>query len=294
MVPAGASVIPEQPGTAPGLVCPVGEKVIYAVPGVPYEMHQMMETAILPDLTRRAGFSAVIRSRTLRTWGHSESKLAELLEPRIVELDRSGQATIAFLASGIEGLKVRITAKGADEAAAYAAIDAEEPHVRGLLGDTVFGVDGDTMESVVLEMLRARGLTLAVAEVTSGGIMATRLSALDPHGEVFRGGIVPTAGAVRTKLLGVPGELLGTFEAAKTLASAVRAAFGADIGLATTGQHDLGDISGAAQTYLGLDIEGTLDVERVRLPGDRERVRQFSVISVLNALRLRLAARAGG
>jgi nicotinamide-nucleotide amidase len=288
MVPVGGRVIPDQPGTAPGLVCPIGEKVVYAVPGVPYEMHQMMATAILPDLTRRAGVSAVIRSRTLRTWGHSESKLAELLEPRIAELDRSGQATIAFLASGIEGLKVRITAKGADEAAAYAAIDAEEPHVRALLGDTVFGVDSDTIESVVLDLLRARGLTLAVAEVTSGGIMSTRLSALDPRGEVFRGGIVPTAGAVRSKLLGVPADLLGTFEAAKTLASAARHAFGADIGIATTGQHDLGDVSGAAQTYLGLDIQGALDVERVRLPGDRERVRQFAVISVLNALRLRL------
>ncbi|MEQ8496762.1 MAG: CinA family nicotinamide mononucleotide deamidase-related protein [Gammaproteobacteria bacterium] len=290
MVPAGASVIPDQPGTAPGLVCPVGEKVIYAVPGVPYEMHQMMHATILPDLARRAGSTKVIRSRVLRTWGHSESRLAELLAARIDELDAIGNPTLAFLASGIEGLKVRITASGDDESAALARIADEEVRVRELLGETVFGIDHETMESVVLDLLRARGLTLALAEVTSGGIAAMRLSALDPRGEVFRGAIVPTAGAVRTRLLGVPAELLGTFEAAKTLAQAVRHAFGADIGIATTGQHDLGDVSGAAQTYLGLAIGERVDVERVRLPGDRERVRQFAVISALNALRLHLRA----
>ncbi|MEQ8235039.1 MAG: CinA family protein, partial [Gammaproteobacteria bacterium] len=264
--------------------------VIYPFPSVPYEMHQIMHGTILPDLARRAGSTKVIRSPMLRTWGHSESRLAELLAARIDELDAIGNPTLAFLASGIEGLKVRITASGDDESAALARIADEEVRVRELLGETVFGIDHETMESVVLDLLRARGLTLALAEVTSGGIAAMRLSALDPRGEVFRGAIVPTAGAVRTRLLGVPAELLGTFEAAKTLAQAVRHAFGADIGIATTGQHDLGDVSGAAQTYLGLAIGERVDVERVRLPGDRERVRQFAVISALNALRLHLRA----
>ena len=111
-----------QPGTAPGLICPVGEtgKVIYAVPGVPYEMQAIVSQAILPDLRRRAGESSVILSRTLRTWGESESGLAERLADRIAELDRTGVATIAFLASGIEGLKVRVTVKAPDESTAAA------------------------------------------------------------------------------------------------------------------------------------------------------------------------------
>jgi len=291
-VPVGASPIPDQPGTAPGLICPVGEKVIYAVPGVPYEMHQMMNQTILPDLRQRAGFQGVIRSRVLRTWGHSESKLAELLAGRIELLDEIGNPTLAFLASGIEGLKVRITAKGQDDADALRTIAAEEVHVRALLGDTVFGVDDETMESVVLDLLAAQGLRFALAEVTSGGIAAARLSALDPDGRVFSGAIVPTAGEVRASLLGVPADVLGTEEAAATLAGAVRDAFGADIGLATTGQHDLGERGVAAQTYLGIAWGEDVHVERVSLPGDRERVRQFSVISLLNALRLRLAAHA--
>ena len=289
-VPIGATTIPDQPGTAPGLICPIGEKVLYAVPGVPYEMHVMMNGTILPDLKRRAGLSSVIASRTLRTWGHSESRLAELLAPHIEALEAAGNPTLAFLASGIEGIKVRITAKAADSDGVASLLAEEEARVREVLGHYVFGIDEQTMESVVLDLLRKRGLTLAIAEVTSGGIASTRLSALDGDGAVFRGGVVASAGAVREKLLGVPAASVGTREAAAALASAVRIHLGTDIGLATTGEHDLGKIAGttAGTTYLGIAIGDEVRVEEVRLPGDRERVRQFSVISLLNALRLRL------
>ncbi len=289
-VPIGATTIPDQPGTAPGLICPIGEKVLYAVPGVPYEMHVMMNGTILPDLKRRAGLSSVIASRTLRTWGHSESRLAEMLGPRIEALEAAGNPTLAFLASGIEGIKVRITAKAAEESGVMTLLADEETRVREVLGHYVFGIDEQTMESVVLDLLRKRGLTLAIAEVTSGGIASTRLSALDGDGAVFRGGVVASAGAVREKLLGVPAASVGTREAAAALASAVRSHLGTDIGLATTGEHDLGKIAGttAGTTYLGIAIGDEVRVEEVRLPGDRERVRQFSVISLLNALRLRL------
>ena len=137
-VPVGARPIPDQPGTAPGLICPIGEKVLYAVPGVPYEMHVMMERCILPDLKQRAGLASVIKSRVLRTWGHSESRLAELLAGRIDALDASGNPTIAFLASGIEGIKVRITAKSAD-AAAVSALGAARAPVLGRQGGGALG-----------------------------------------------------------------------------------------------------------------------------------------------------------
>ena len=117
-VPVGASIIPQRRGTAPGLICPVDDKVIYAVPGVPHEMKEMLERAIVPDLRIRSGDTAVIVSRTLRTWGESESGLAEILAPLIERLDTTGNPTLAFLASGIEGLKVRLTAKAASEEAA--------------------------------------------------------------------------------------------------------------------------------------------------------------------------------
>ena len=289
-VPEGATTIAEQPGTAPGLVCPIGDKVLYAVPGVPHEMRTMMTGTILPDLKRRAGLNSVITSRVLRTWGHSESRLAELLSDRIVALDETGNPTLAFQASGIDGIKVRITAKAKDVDGAETLIADEEARVRALLGRYVFGADGQSMESVVLDLLRSRGMSLALAEVTSGGIASTRLSAIDPAGDVFHGSIVPTAGTVRNGLLGVPAASIGTAEAAEKMADAVRSAFGTDVGLSTTGQHDLesADDNQAGETYLGIAFDGKVEVERVRLPGDRERVRQYSVISLLNALRLRL------
>jgi molybdenum cofactor synthesis domain-containing protein len=142
-VPDGASVIPQMPGTAPGLVCPIGDKVVYAVPGVPHEMREMVSGTVIPDLRQRVGVGAVIRSRVLRTWGHSESGLAELLADRIDELDRLGNPTLAFQASGIEGLKVRITAKAPDDQAAEAVLADEEAR-RGRVGDRRF--DGGPLE----------------------------------------------------------------------------------------------------------------------------------------------------
>ena len=119
MVPAGAVAISQQPGTAPGLVVPFiregeSEKVLYAVPGVPYEMKEMFLGTIIPDLQHRSGETAVIDSRVLRTWGQSESGLAEMLTSRMKELDDVGNPTLAFLASGVEGIKVRVTAKASD------------------------------------------------------------------------------------------------------------------------------------------------------------------------------------
>ncbi|MDA0824414.1 MAG: CinA family nicotinamide mononucleotide deamidase-related protein [Proteobacteria bacterium] len=289
-VPEGASTIPQQPGTAPGLICPVGEKVIYAVPGVPHEMETMMQGTILPDLQRRSGFTGIIKSRVLKTWGHSESGLAELLGDRINILDAAGNPTIAFQASGIEGIKVRVTAKSDTQAGALALIAAEEDEVRKILGTYIFATDDESMESVVLDELRRKGLTLAVAEVTSGGLIGTRLSAIDASGEVFRGSIIPVAGSVRQSLLDVPPDEIGTAAAASKLANAVRIVFGADIGISTTGLHDVSTRSELppGTTFLGISTPNSTDVEQVRLPGDRERIRQYSVISLLNYLRLKL------
>ena len=134
--------------------------MIYAVPGVPSEMREMVSGTVLPDLRRRSGQAAVIRARVLRTWGMSESGLAEVLASRIDELDRLGNPTLAFQASGIDGIKVRIVAKCDDEAAAARILDAEEALIRSLLGEVIFGVDEQSMEAVVLDLLRRKGLTL--------------------------------------------------------------------------------------------------------------------------------------
>src|SRR5438270_12559685 len=103
----------------------------------------MMQRAVLPDLRSRSGEEAVTLSRTLRTWGVAESTLAEMISSRV---DTQTNPTIAFLASGIEGIKVRITAKAPDEATARQLLDAEEVELRALLGTLVFGVHAETIE----------------------------------------------------------------------------------------------------------------------------------------------------
>ena len=289
--PAGASFIPQMPGTAPGLVCPIGERVLYAVPGVPFEMREMMEGTILPDLQRRAGVTAVITSRVLKSWGESESRLAELLADRIDALDRTGNPTIAFQASGIEGLKVRITAKAEGAAAANALIADEEGRVRAIVGDAVFATDEQTMESVVLDLLRERGLSLAVAESVTGGLVGARLTAVPGASDVFRGAVVSYASEVKFDLLDVPVGPVVSIEAAKAMALGVRKRLGADVGVAATGVAGPAEQEGhpPGTVFLGLAYADHVEALRVRLPGDRRRIREYAVISVLNLLRLRIS-----
>jgi nicotinamide-nucleotide amidase len=286
-VPVGATIIPQTRGTAPGLICPVGDKVIYAVPGVPHEMQDMVHRAVLPDLGRRSGDTSVIVSRVLRTWGDSESGLNERLDPIISRLDQAGNPTLAFLASGWEGLKVRLTAKAADEGAARMVLADWEHEIRNELGDMVFGFDADTMESVVLELLRGRGLTLALAESVTGGLVSARLTAVPGCSDVMRGCVVSYASEVKFDVLGVPEGPVVTEEAAAAMAHGARRALGADVGLALTGVAGPGEQEGrpAGTLCIGLAVGERSVTTTLRLPGQREQMRQFSVISSLDLLR---------
>jgi nicotinamide-nucleotide amidase len=291
LVPRGATAIADpQPGTAPGLICPVGDKVVYAVPGVPYELNQIVTGAVLPDLARRAGTVSVIRSRTLRTWGDSESGLAERLAAHMAELDEAGPGapTLAFLASGIEGLKVRITVKADDEDSAARLIEAEEKVVRDLIGDIVFGIDDETMEHALAARLVARGLTLAVAESLTGGLVASRLVNVTGASEWFRGGVVSYAPEVKVSVLGVPEGPVVSAETAAAMATGVRDLLGADVGLGVTGVAGPDALEGEppGTVHLAAVVSDAEPVTtRVTLPGDRERVRQFACISLLDMAR---------
>jgi nicotinamide-nucleotide amidase len=290
-VPVGATVIDQTMGTAPGLICPVGHKVIYAVPGVPYEMQDMVTRAVLPDLLARSGETATIRSRVLRTWGQSESMLAQQLHERFAHHDATdAPVTIAFLASGVEGIKVRLTAKAPSEAEALGALADEEAAVRALLGDLVFGVDNETMEAVVGDMLVARGETLGLAESLTGGLVGSRCAAVRGATNWFRGSIVSYASEVKFSVLGVPEGPVVSAESAKAMAVGAVKVLGSDIGLSVTGVAgpDEQDGQPVGTVFYGIARGGDVDSVEVRLPGDRDRVRQFSAISLMDLLRRRL------
>ncbi|HEV3213432.1 MAG TPA: competence/damage-inducible protein A [Acidimicrobiales bacterium] len=293
-VPQGAAVIEQRRGTAPGLICPVGNKVVYVVPGVPHELEEMFERAVLPDLVARLaeeGQTGVIASRVLRTWGTSESALAEALDGRLRDLEGTA-ATIAFLASGIEGLKVRLTVRATTDAEAQAALAEEESNLRAILaervGDVVFGTDDETMERAVARRLLDRSLTLAVAESLTGGLVASRLVGVEGASRWFRGGIVSYAADVKHRLLGVPEGPVVTAEAAAAMAAGVRASLRSDVGLALSGVAGPDPDEGVevGTVFVGLAIgEAPPRSVRLRLPGDRQRIRDYATISALDLLR---------
>ena len=296
-VPDGASVIAQTRGTAPGLICPVhhpsGEKVAYLVPGVPHEMKDMLERAVLPDLRHRSGDPSVIVSRTLRTWGESESGLNERLDGVIERLEAVGNPTLAFLASGWEGIKVRLTSRGRDRSAALALIQPFEEEIRRELGVQVFGQDDDTMESVVLDLMRARGLSLGLAESVTGGLVGARLTGIAGSSDVLRGSIVSYASEVKFELLGVPEGPVVSEAAALAMAMGARRVLQSDVGLALTGVAGPSEQDGmpVGTLCIGLVIGDAAPISTtLRLPGQRQQMREFSVISALDLLRRTLLA----
>ncbi len=287
-VPRGATVLHNPMGTAPGLACPVGDAIVYAVPGVPYEMKEMVTAHVLPDLIRRSGGAATIRSRSLKTWGASESGLAEMIAARV---DAQSNPTIAFLARGIEGIVVRITAKAASESAARSLLDAEEAALREILGELVFAVDDETMEHAVIARLLERQWTIAVGESLTGGLVGSRLSNPPGASKVFRGSIASYATEVKHSVLGVTTDLAVSEQSAKEMAEGARRVLEADVGISITGVAGPTEQDGQpiGTVWFGLALPGVpVEAVTARLPGDRDRIRQFSTISLLNLLRMRL------
>ncbi len=301
-VPRGGWPMEQQPGTAAGLVVPVGEPpercVIYAVPGVPYEMHEMVLGTVIPDLMRRSGETATISSRTLRTWGVGESNLGEVLADEIARLDQPGAGvTLAFNASGVEGLKIRLTARAVDAAAAESLLDDEEARIRAILNATVgpiiFGIDDartratvpQNMEAVVLDLLRDQGLTLGVAEMATGGMISSRLLDTPAAGEVMLGGFVAHSAPLAQQLLGVEPSDGQSHVEALALAAASRLGTDAVVASGAATPSSEGNLSAI---WLATVFDGRVESFEVTFPADRNRLRQYATITVLNALRLRL------
>jgi nicotinamide-nucleotide amidase len=292
-VPKGGEPIPNPNGTAPGLLCPVNGKVVYAVPGVPHEMRHMVASAVVPHLLERSGERGTILSRSLKTWGTSESGLSEMIAGRV---DTQTNPTIAFLARGIEGLIVRISAKAGTREEAEALIDTEDALLREILGELVFGVDDETMESVVSDLLRARGWSLGLAESLTGGLVGSRISDAPGSSEIFKGSIVSYATEVKRSVLGVTAEQVVSGECAVQMAEGARRVLGADVGLAVTGVAGPTEQEGqpVGTVWFGVALPGReAEAVHARLPGNRLLVRQFSTISLLNLARLRLLGLSG-
>jgi nicotinamide-nucleotide amidase len=293
-LPQGAQVLPNPTGTAPGMIwTPVPGFTVLTFPGVPSEMRAMWEATAAPWL-RQAGLAdGVFASRMLRFWGVSESALAE----QVADLLALENPTVAPYAGAGE-VKLRLTARAASTAAAETLLAPVEADLRARTGAQCYGADDASLASVVLQLLRERGHRLAVAESCTGGGIGAALAAVPGASDVFLGGVIAYANAVKQELLGVPAQLLDTHGAvsdpvALAMAEGARRSTGAEWGLAVTGIAGPG--GGSADKPVGLvhiALAGPdgATTEGVRFGSGRGRewIQTLTAGEALNRLRLRL------
>lgn len=299
MIPEGATILPNQHGSAPGIWLEDDEgRWVAMLPGVPREMRGLLADELMPRLRERiaapqrgeaAGEEAhVIRSRTLRTTGIAESALAD----KLGDLARGVQKmSLAFLPS-VESVDLRLTARGLTSGEADAALERGIQTLREVAGAYVYGEDGSDLAEVVLSTCRRRGVTMSVAESCTGGMFGARLTAIPGSSDVFAGGVIAYDNSVKRKLLGVTDVDLQAHgavseEVAAQMAHSVRLVLGTDIGVAITGVAGPG--GGTAQKPVGMvwvALDGiTTEARCLRLFGTREEVRQRAVQAALDMVR---------
>jgi nicotinamide-nucleotide amidase len=294
-VPEGGHTIDNRVGSAPGLIVEIDGKPVYAVPGVPREMQEMLERVILPDLAARAGEGRAIVSRTLRTAGIGESLLAERLTPLWESVDN---VTMAYLASAGE-VRVRLTAVGPTRERALGEIAPVEEAIRAELGDAVYGMDDESLEAAVGRLLRSSGHTLACAESLTGGLVGGRITTVAGASDYYRGGVVAYDGEAKATVLRVDRDLLAEHgpvsePVAAAMAEGVRRLFGATVGLATTGVAGPTEQGGQPVGTVCLAVAGADNTvtQLLRAPGDRAQIRAWATTGALDLVRRHLEGKA--
>jgi nicotinamide-nucleotide amidase len=300
-VPRGFEALENPVGAAPGLwfrgAVPgvPGLRAIVIVPGVPFEMRAIMEASVLPRLVELQGESAIVQ-KTILTVGHGESDLAA----RLGDLDEwlGDGLRLAFLPN-YGTVRLRITALGDDRSEAGSRLATFENFVRDRLGDAVFGEGDRSLEEVVGEMLRQRGLRLATAESCTGGRVADAITNVAGASGYYSGGVVVYGNPSKIDLLGVSRGALqeegAVSEAvARQMAAGVREALKTDIGLSTTG---IAGPSGGTPDkpvgtiWLGYADEGGTHAVRLHLTPDRTLNKRLSVTAALNLIRRQILRR---
>lgn len=293
MIPDGATVLPNQHGSAPGIWLEDEQgRWVAMLPGVPREMRGLLADELLPRIRERveksSGGVQVIRSRTLRTTGVAESALADQLGPLAAGFDG---LSLAFL-PGVESVDLRLTSRGLSATEADALLESGIVKLRAAAGRYVFGEEGADLAAVVLDASRRRGVRIAVAESCTGGLLGSRLTAVPGSSDVFVGGIIAYDNSVKRGILGVSDADLEEHgavseEVAAQMARWVRESLKADIGIAVTGVAGPGGGTAAkpvGMVWVALDGIKT-EARCLRLFGTREEVRQRAAQAALDMVR---------
>lgn len=289
--PEGAKIMPNNHGTAPGAIVENKGKVFIILPGPPGELQPMFEDYVIPYLERKS--KEQITSRVLKVYGMGESVMEEKIKDLIIN---QSNPTIAPLAGSSE-LTIRITAKTARGEDPYKLIQPLEEKVRQRLGDLVYGVDDDTLESVVLRLLVESKKTIATAESCTGGLIAKRITSIPGASQAFIEGVVSYSNQSKIERLGVSEATLAKYgavspETAEEMVRGILETTGADLGVAVTGIAGPG--GGTANKPVGLvyigigDKEGHFTVNSYNFLGGRKKVQEMAASMALDSIRRRL------
>lgn len=293
--PQGAAILPNPLGTAPGMIWqPRAGLTIFTFPGVPREMYRMWRDTAIPFLKSQGYGQNPIYSRSLRFFGVAESALAE----KVNHLFDSNNPTVAPYA-GKGQVRLRISARAANETAAKSLIEPIAREIQQIAGDNYFGSDDDTLASVVGQLLMAKGQTLAVAESCTGGGLGQMLTDTPGSSSYFMGGIISYANRIKVDLLGVNAEDLAQAGAvsetvAMQMAAGVKAKLGTDWGVSITGVAGPGggtEAKPVGLVYIGIARpDGVVEGIKYQLGSQQERgmIRQMSASQTLDLLRRRL------
>jgi nicotinamide-nucleotide amidase len=291
MIPDGAEIIPNAHGSAPGIWLENSDgRWVAMLPGVPREMRAMLAEELIPRISRRGGntSSNVVMSWTLRTTGIGESALYDLLG----QLGRSVDGLHPAFLPSIEGVDIRLTSRDVPQAEAVQRLEHAVEQLRSVIGAHVYGEGGSDLAAVVLDMCKADGLKLAVAESCTGGLLGGRITAVPGSSAVFLGGVLAYDNSAKIELLGVDAAMIEENGAvsepvAVAMARGVRARLSADLGIAITGIA--GPAGGTPEKPVGtvwIALDGRVTKARgLRLIGDRTEVRQRAVQSALDLVR---------
>ena len=284
--PAGARILPNPKGSAPGFHVKLGSAAAYFMPGVPTEMKAMFDTSVAPDLA--ALVTAQRCQIVLRCFGMPESEVND----RLAGVEEQYGVVIGYRAS-LPEIEVKVLAQAATREGALDVATRAAADVRSRLGDYVYGEGFGSLPEHVGAMLAERGLTLAIAESCTGGLAAELLTRIPGSSRYFLGGVVAYANEAKTALLDVPAALIAehgavSAEVARAMAEGVRQRLGADLGLAFTGIA--GPDGGSADKPVGLvhwalaRKDGTTQRERVFI-GDRLAIRRRATFAGFDLIR---------
>lgn len=289
MLPSTASAIPNEVGTAPGILAIHEGVLIASMPGVPREMKSMMEQTVLEAVERHLVGSPVIVTRTLTTVGVGESNLADAIgDPSLFLPDGAELAFLPFAG----GVRLRITVEDTATAPAQHKAELVEEVLRGAVGEAICGSSDETLIESVAGELRRTGLTVSVAESCTGGLLGAALTELPGSSQWFMGGVQSYSNDAKVKFLGVNPESLGREGAvsepvACEMASGARAAFATDVALSITGiaGPDGGTPNKPVGTiWVGISTESQTRAVLVRGGNDRVMNRERAVTAALELL----------